>query len=694
MRPHIDPTQYAKQRQEQIARAQRLRDERKGRPVPENSGDSLDELAGPIRSEMPHAQPHAQNGSAQMSSPGLDSLDRATDGTSSSWRAERQRGGGADTDGARAPAQAERSALPPGWTEHHDRTSNKAYYHHAASKTTTWERPAPGGPPVAAWPVAAAAPAPVAALPKRASYPRGSQRHKSPARQQVRPFSAGRQTLVMPALSPTMEVGTIGSWHKSEGDFVEEGDTIADIETDKATISWDHTGEEGYLSKILVQAGSEVRVGRPVAILVEEAPASTKGVAPGQASPGGPGGKTIWSSLSWFNQVTIRDGQRAIIWKPDGRAELVTGPAKKFLMGDQIEFLREYVADAIRYLVIVDKEGNTEHIPGPANVWFDPTKHRSIAVKRVIMLDSNEHIVSYLRKDGTITRRVVEGPTVHIPASNEWVHEFKWKAKSALHDDGGTFNVLKTLPDQFEVTIPRLRSLDNAEVSMNVMVFMQLVDVQKLLNSTHDPVTDLKVSITADLTEFVSKCTLDQLKERTHELNDLKMFRQSTQRADQIGYKVSKVTYRGYGFSREIDNMLKQNLVDETKLKIEKETAVKAQDIEDMKASRKVDRDLKWKEAEVTTNKLDLDIERTRADQRRAAISADAEQRRVATSAAMADEIAKLEKLEAMGVDLTQYLVSQQRKPADKEVRITNDSAEKAPILHMHVDDRSPRSPK
>ena len=60
----------------------------------------------------------------------------------------------------------------------------------------------------------------------------------------------------------------------------------------------------------------------------------------------------------------------------------------------------------------------------------------------------------------------------------------------------------------------------------------------------------------------------------------------------------------------------------------------------------------------------------------------------------MADEIAKLEKLEAMGVDLTQYLVSQQRKPADKEVRITNDSAEKAPILHMHVDDRSPRSPK
>ena len=92
-----------------------------------------------------------------------------------------------------------------------------------------------------------------------------------------------------------------------------------------------------------------------------------------------------------------------------GRAEVVVGPAKKRLLGDQIEFMREYIADAIRYLVIVDKEGNTEHIPGPANVWFDPTKHRSIAVKRCIMLDANEHIVSYLRTESNITRRVVTG---------------------------------------------------------------------------------------------------------------------------------------------------------------------------------------------------------------------------------------------------------------------------------------------
>ena len=110
--------------------------------------------------------------------------------------------------------------------------------------------------------------------------------------------------------------------------------------------------------------------------------------------------------------------------------------------------------------------------------------------------------------------------------------------------------------------------------------------------------------------------------------------------------------------------MLKQNLVDETKLKIEKETAVKEQDIEDMKSLRRVDRHLKEKEAEVTTNKLDLDMERTRADERRASAKATTD-----------DETVHLEKLKALGVDLTQYLVARRQKPTDTEVRIVDEKA-------------------
>lgn len=66
-----------------------------------------------------------------------------------------------------------------------------------------------------------------------------------------------------------MEMGTIISWEKKEGDRLNEGDLLAEIETDKATMGFE-TPEEGYLAKILVPAGTkEVPIGKLVCIIVE-----------------------------------------------------------------------------------------------------------------------------------------------------------------------------------------------------------------------------------------------------------------------------------------------------------------------------------------------------------------------------------------------------------------------------------------
>lgn len=74
----------------------------------------------------------------------------------------------------------------------------------------------------------------------------------------------------MPALSPTMEKGTLAKWLVKEGDTVESGDVIAEIETDKATMEVE-TVEEGTIVQILVPEGSEdVPVGQVIALLVEE----------------------------------------------------------------------------------------------------------------------------------------------------------------------------------------------------------------------------------------------------------------------------------------------------------------------------------------------------------------------------------------------------------------------------------------
>lgn len=74
------------------------------------------------------------------------------------------------------------------------------------------------------------------------------------------------EKLVMLALSPTMEKGTITRWLKREGDAVHSGDALCEVETDKATMEYETTAQ-GVLLKILAQAGSSVALGETIAIV-------------------------------------------------------------------------------------------------------------------------------------------------------------------------------------------------------------------------------------------------------------------------------------------------------------------------------------------------------------------------------------------------------------------------------------------
>ena len=97
--------------------------------------------------------------------------------------------------------------------------------------------------------------------------------------------------VLMPALSPTMEEGTLSSWLVKPGDAVKSGDIIAEIETDKATMEVEAV-DEGVLGKILVETGTEgVKVNSPIALLLEdgEDESALKGATPPQASPEGEG---------------------------------------------------------------------------------------------------------------------------------------------------------------------------------------------------------------------------------------------------------------------------------------------------------------------------------------------------------------------------------------------------------------------
>jgi len=89
--------------------------------------------------------------------------------------------------------------------------------------------------------------------------------------------------ILMPALSPTMEEGTLAKWLVKEGDTVNAGDLLAEIETDKATMEFEAV-DEGTIGKILVEEGSEgVKVNTPIAVLLEEGE-SADDIKSGEAS--------------------------------------------------------------------------------------------------------------------------------------------------------------------------------------------------------------------------------------------------------------------------------------------------------------------------------------------------------------------------------------------------------------------------
>jgi pyruvate dehydrogenase E1 component beta subunit len=151
--------------------------------------------------------------------------------------------------------------------------------------------------------------------------------------------------ILMPALSPTMEEGTLAKWLVSEGDSVRSGDILAEIETDKATMEFEAV-DEGIVGKILVAEGTEgVKVNTPIAVLVEDGesvadvdthtPAVPAAQAPQAAAMAAPAAPSVDTSPDWpegtpMKQQTVREALR------DAMAEEMRGDDTVYLMGEEV----------------------------------------------------------------------------------------------------------------------------------------------------------------------------------------------------------------------------------------------------------------------------------------------------------------------------------------------------------------------
>ena len=155
--------------------------------------------------------------------------------------------------------------------------------------------------------------------------------------------------ILMPALSPTMEEGTLTKWMVKEGDVVAAGDIIAEIETDKATMEFEAV-DEGIIGQIIVAEGSEnVKVNSPIAtILAEGEPAAAQpsaappalsqaeapapAAAPAKAATAAlaPNTAPDWPEGTTLKQQTVREALR------DAMAEEMRQDQNVFLMGEEV----------------------------------------------------------------------------------------------------------------------------------------------------------------------------------------------------------------------------------------------------------------------------------------------------------------------------------------------------------------------
>ncbi|SMX24453.1 pyruvate dehydrogenase complex E1 component subunit beta [Boseongicola aestuarii] len=158
--------------------------------------------------------------------------------------------------------------------------------------------------------------------------------------------------ILMPALSPTMEEGTLAKWLVKEGDTVSSGDILAEIETDKATMEFEAV-DEGIMGKILVAEGTEgVAVNTPIAVMIEEgesaddiqasaAPAATEeapaaaaeeAAAPAPAAAAKPSvsREPDYPEGTEMVSTTVREALR------DAMAEEMRSDENVFLMGEEV----------------------------------------------------------------------------------------------------------------------------------------------------------------------------------------------------------------------------------------------------------------------------------------------------------------------------------------------------------------------
>jgi hypothetical protein len=410
-----------------------------------------------------------------------------------------------------------------------------------------------------------------------------------------------------------------------------------------------------------------------------------------------------------FGRYTVPQGQRVAVWDNLGRRTIVSGPKRFVLWRSRVEPLQSFVAGPAQYLIIHHRDGKIVHERGPTVAWLDPVEHDSIAVADAITLDANEALVVYSQSEGRVQRRVIRGPELFVPDAQEWLHEFRWHGADPKDGRrkipaGLNFKKLRVIPDQLYFDVENVRTGDDALLVVRLMIFFELIEINVMLDQTHDPVADFIHAVTADVIDFAATLKFEQFKEQTDRLNARETYPQLAQRTGRIGYRINKVVYRGYEATSKLQAMHDGAIEMRTRLRLEAETETQAQELADLKLAREHDRVKKKQEMERAELEHQTRIKRIAHDEqlRQQQVEHESHLRRQQAEHEMVIQTERqngelklqhrqgayqqrltfLKSVQELQVDMTRYLVARHERP-DKRICIDGDRRAQ---LHLHED--------
>ncbi|HEY7309481.1 MAG TPA: twin-arginine translocase TatA/TatE family subunit [Gemmataceae bacterium] len=430
-----------------------------------------------------------------------------------------------------------------------------------------------------------------------------------------------------------------------------------------------------------------------------------KGLEDETASSAGPGldsTPTLGGTGMFF--YVVEEGQRVVMRRPNGTIEILVGPRRVWRGWRTFHPMRHFVASPGKFLLVRYRNGQQRHLPGPAEIWFDPREHLEIVTQDALQLATKEAVVVYSKPDDhdAIARRIVFGPTLFIPAPGEWLHTFSWHASKGgslgvqKQPNALVFQKLWLMPDQMYHDVIDVRTADDAVLTIRLMIFFELVDIERMLDTTHDPIGDFVNAATSDVVGFTGRHDFESFKRNTSQLNELDAYKQLAARAAQCGYRINKVVYRGYGAAEALQQMHDQAIQARTRLQLDRATEQQAQELENFKLDAQLARAARRRTEQTAEVAHDLELAGKRQDAelrqrgeqesaRRERLRLEADLQAVIRRAQDEQQREHLASLRELGVDLTAYLTQAR---ADRVIELRG-----AGGAHVHLDPQRGRRP-